>query len=60
MFLQYYTVSDAFALAFTCALAFLFGGFMFFKNIKEDIRSIRERDPAVKSDLEVFFPLSEL
>ncbi|MBQ7834617.1 MAG: serine O-acetyltransferase [Ruminiclostridium sp.] len=28
---------------------------MFFGKIKEDIRSIRERDPAVKSDLEVFF-----
>ena len=26
-----------------------------FKRIKEDIKSIRERDPAVKSDLEVFF-----
>lgn len=26
-----------------------------FKRIKEDIQSIRERDPAVKSDLEVFF-----
>ena len=28
---------------------------MFFKNIKEDIASIRARDPAVHSDLEVFF-----
>lgn len=26
-----------------------------FKNIKDEIKSIRERDPAVKSDLEVFF-----
>ena len=26
-----------------------------FKRIKEDIKSIRERDPAVKSDLEVLF-----
>ena len=27
-----------------------------FKRIKEDIKSIRERDPAVKSDLEVTVP----
>ncbi len=38
----------------------LYGGFFIleasmFDRIKEDIRSIRERDPAVKSDLEVFF-----
>jgi serine O-acetyltransferase len=29
--------------------------FAMFKKIKEEIASIRERDPAIKSDLEVFF-----
>ena len=37
------------------AFCFIERFYMFFKNIKEDIASIRARDPAVHSDLEVFF-----
>ena len=43
--------------------AFLFsekGRKHMFDKIKADIKSVRERDPAVKSDLEVFFPVSQL